>query len=322
MEESLFQRPTSVGDSIATTFSLSFPLSRYFIGDYGELRSDRDYHDGTMLHGCGNYAYSKSLVILDVIWNLASVLLSLFVLLWTMGEKPSTPLRVWIGGYALQCFLHVGFVYFEYRRRINNDVCISSSQDYRSIIKKLELANTMASSFWWVIGFYWIVAGGPALLQDSPCLYWLAVVFLALDVFFMIFCIGMACLIFLALFCCIPFLAIAYAVTIREGASEDDIRALPKYTFRQSNSLRLFAWNLKQVDRQAELGSRNCVNELSLPPDDSECCICLSRYVEGAELCILPCNHHFHFGCISRWLRINATCPLCKFNILGGDTLV
>ncbi|GAB4843994.1 hypothetical protein Ancab_013958 [Ancistrocladus abbreviatus] len=270
MEESLLRRSTSVRDSIATTLCLSFPLSRYFIGEYGELHSDDDYDDGSLVSGCGDYAYSKSFVVLDVIWNLAFVLVSLFVLFWTVREKPSTPLRGWIGGYALQCFLHVGFVYYQYQKRINYDAGISSPQDYSSLIKKLESANTMASSIWWVIGFYWIVSGGPALLQDSPRLYWLAVVFLALDIFFMIFCIGMACVIFLALFCCIPFLAIAYAMTIREGASEDDIRVLPKYRFHQSNS-RMATWNLKQVDRQAiALGSRNCVNELSLHPDDSQ----------------------------------------------------
>lgn len=53
-----------------------------------------------------------------------------------------------------------------------------------------------------------------------------------------------------------------------------------------------------------------------------ECCICLYKYLDGVELCVLPCNHHFHHGCISKWLRINATCPLCKFNILRGETLV
>lgn len=53
-----------------------------------------------------------------------------------------------------------------------------------------------------------------------------------------------------------------------------------------------------------------------------ECCICLYRYVDGVELCRLPCNHHFHRKCITKWLRINATCPLCKFNILRGETLV
>ena len=41
-----------------------------------------------------------------------------------------------------------------------------------SIVKKLEPMNTLASSVWWVFGFYWIVAGGQALLEDSPRLYW------------------------------------------------------------------------------------------------------------------------------------------------------
>ncbi|KAK7336382.1 hypothetical protein VNO77_16922 [Canavalia gladiata] len=45
-------------------------------------------------------------------------------------------------------------------------------------------------------------------------------------------------------------------------------------------------------------------------------------YVDGPELYRLLCTHHFHSGCISRWLRTKATCPLCKFNILRGDTLV
>jgi len=40
------------------------------------------------------------------------------------------------------------------------------------IVKSLESINTMISSIWWVFGFYWIVAGGQALLQDSPRLYW------------------------------------------------------------------------------------------------------------------------------------------------------
>ena len=46
-----------------------------------------------------------------------------------------------------------------------------------------------------------------------------------------------------------------------------------------------------------------------------ECCICLSAYDDGAELRELPCGHHFHCTCIDKWLHINATCPLCKYNI-------
>lgn len=78
----------------------------------------------------------------------------------------------------------------------------------------------------------------------------LAVIFLALDVFFMIFCVGMACIICLALFCCIPVVAIAYAMTIREGASEDEIRQLPKYRFHQSHASRMSA-NTDAVDELA-----------------------------------------------------------------------
>lgn len=63
--------------------------------------------------------------------------------------------------------------------------------------------------------------------------------------------------------------------------------------------------------------------EFSNPPSNmnvcgkwQECCVCLSAYDDGAELRELPCNHLFHCTCIDRWLLINATCPLCKFNIL------
>jgi hypothetical protein len=41
-----------------------------------------------------------------------------------------------------------------------------------SIAKKLEPMNTLASSVWWVFGFYWIVVGGQPLLEDSHRLYW------------------------------------------------------------------------------------------------------------------------------------------------------
>lgn len=53
-----------------------------------------------------------------------------------------------------------------------------------------------------------------------------------------------------------------------------------------------------------------------------ECCICLTSYEDGAELHALPCNHHFHSTCIVKWLKMNATCPLCKFNILKGSEQV
>ena len=53
-----------------------------------------------------------------------------------------------------------------------------------------------------------------------------------------------------------------------------------------------------------------------------ECCICLSAYEDGAELRELPCGHHFHCACIDKWLHINATCPLCKYNIIKSNNTI
>ncbi|CAK9164413.1 unnamed protein product [Ilex paraguariensis] len=94
----------------------------------------------------------------------------------------------------------------------------------------------MASFIWWIIGFYWVVSGGEVLLRSARRLYWLAVIFLAFDVFFAIFCVVLACLIGIALCCCLPcIIAILYAVAGQEGASEADLSILPKYTFQISS---------------------------------------------------------------------------------------
>ncbi|KAL3534059.1 hypothetical protein ACH5RR_007580 [Cinchona calisaya] len=274
--------------------------------------------------------YSRPFVVLDLIWNSGFVLVAAFVLLTTFTERPTTPLRLWIAGYALQCLLHVGFVWFDCQRAFSivygfHGLYPFSLLSNFSFVKRLESINTLISSIWWVFGFYWIYTGGQALLQDSPHLYWLSVVFLAFDVFFMIFCIAMACIIFFLLVCCFPLLArVAYAITIGEGASEDDIRTLPKYRYRQPNTPGVFNCCKKQEEAGsiAHFGSNNNMPGLAFSVEDSECCICLHGYEEGVEMCALPCNHHFHYRCICKWLRINATCPLCKFNILQGETSV
>ncbi|KAL3637085.1 hypothetical protein CASFOL_019384 [Castilleja foliolosa] len=321
---------TSISNFFSNPFTRSTPANPDNYFSDGEEDDEIAATEDPVAGDCG---YSRPFLFLDMIWNLAFVLVSVFVLLATITERPSTPLRLWVFGYALQCLLHVGFVWDEYQRRSLDDdddngarrsfhlrrFSTFSALTHKSTIKKLESVNTIVSSVWWVFGFYWIVIGGQPLLQDSPRLYWLSVVFLAFDVFFMVFCIAMACIVFFLLFCCFPILAtVAYAMTIRDGASENDIRSLPKYIYRQKNSLGSFEdeSNLKSMP------GNSFTSELFLNPEDSECCICLYKYVDGTELCTLPCNHHFHHRCVTKWLRINATCPLCKFNILRGDMLV
>lgn len=53
--------------------------------------------------------------------------------------------------------------------------------------------------------------------------------------------------------------------------------------------------------------------------DPQACCICLAKYLNNDELRELPCLHLFHKDCVDKWLRINASCPLCKAEV--GETI-
>ncbi|XP_017228324.1 RING-H2 finger protein ATL22 [Daucus carota subsp. sativus] len=48
-------------------------------------------------------------------------------------------------------------------------------------------------------------------------------------------------------------------------------------------------------------------------PSDSTCAICLSEYQPNDKLRTVPeCNHYFHSNCIDEWLKLNASCPVCR----------
>ncbi|KAL4614823.1 hypothetical protein ACB092_07G080300 [Castanea dentata] len=46
----------------------------------------------------------------------------------------------------------------------------------------------------------------------------------------------------------------------------------------------------------------------------SSCCsICLANYNDTDVLRLLPdCSHIFHLKCVDSWLRLHATCPVCR----------
>ncbi|XVF73262.1 hypothetical protein PTKIN_Ptkin12aG0187800 [Pterospermum kingtungense] len=300
-----------------------------------------------------DWAYSKPIIALDILWNMAFVVMAVVVLGLSLHEKPTVPLRLWISGYGLQCLFHVACVVVEYRSRNQRSVSdithnnedpnlglnsqseseTEESEDYEteelnsgdetSVAKSLESANTMFSFLWWIIGFYWISAHGHVLTRHSPQLYWLCVTFLALDVAFVIICVAIACFIGLAVCCCLPcIIAILYALTDREGATEEEIDRLSKYEFRRVGDFEKVNGEV-QESREGIMTECNTDTpaERVLSHEDAECCICLSAYEDGSELRELPCHHHFHCTCVDKWLYINATCPLCKFNILKTSDL-
>ncbi|KAM3243563.1 hypothetical protein ACQJBY_055484 [Aegilops geniculata] len=289
-----------------------------------------------------DWAHSRPVVALDVAWNVAFAAAAAAVLAASTAESPAKPLRLWLVGYALQCVVHVSLVCSGTRRRpaapargpdiesgAANAGANSSESDEgndeetmeerASSTDRCESVNTMVSFLWWIIGFYWVVTGGDVLEQGAPRLYWLTVVFLAFDVFFAVFCVVVACFIGVALCCCLPcVVAILYALVGQEGASDADIGVLPRYKYSDPSEN-----GEKGTDEGVMIpilnNSGTSTSERILLREDAECCICLSSYEDGVELSALPCNHHFHSTCITKWLRMHANCPLCKYNILKGS---
>ncbi|KAL4344509.1 hypothetical protein HN51_062663 [Arachis hypogaea] len=305
-----------------------------------------------------DWAYSKPVVVLDVLWNFAFVVAGATVLVLSRNESPNVPLRLWILGYAAQCIVHVACVCVEYRKRRRrteqqqqstsdvvqgvNGVGVGGSgdlssgsmegsghyltlaqfdEDGTSMPKHLESANTMFSFIWWVVGFYWVSASGQDLAQEAPLLYWLCIVFLGFDVFFVVFCIALACIIGIAVCCCLPcIIALLYAVADQEGASKEDIEQLSKFKFQRNENNEKLTDNTQVSAGGVMIECRvDSPIEHVLSDEDAECCICLSAYEDGVDLRQLPCGHHFHCACVDKWLYINATCPLCKYNILKSS---
>ncbi|XP_023750646.1 RING-H2 finger protein ATL8 [Lactuca sativa] len=49
----------------------------------------------------------------------------------------------------------------------------------------------------------------------------------------------------------------------------------------------------------------------------SDCAICLTEFVVGDEVRVLPlCSHCFHVACIDRWIVSHFTCPSCRQMLL------
>lgn len=49
---------------------------------------------------------------------------------------------------------------------------------------------------------------------------------------------------------------------------------------------------------------------------DELCAICLTSYEVTERIIKLPCNHIFHQECGVEWLKVNASCPMCRKSIL------
>ena len=59
----------------------------------------------------------------------------------------------------------------------------------------------------------------------------------------------------------------------------------------------------------------NLIDSYALHPTNSAFAICLSKI--KAPFDFKPCRYIYCKKCISKWLKYNSTCPICRRNILS-----
>ena len=58
------------------------------------------------------------------------------------------------------------------------------------------------------------------------------------------------------------------------------------------------------------------IHQIQNQTETSDCTICLESLDKKKTVCKLDCNHKFHLECISKWNKLNLTCPICRDNIV------
>ncbi|KAI3790217.1 hypothetical protein L2E82_03095 [Cichorium intybus] len=206
-----------------------------------------------------------------------------------------------------------------------NSLDVGSNARLTMLVDHFKMALDCFFAVWFVVGNVWIF-GGHSSSADAPNLYRLCIVFLTFS------CIGYAMPFILCgmICCCLP--CIISILGVREdmnqmrGASEDSISALPTHKFKLkkngNNNNNNNNNEMKDDDSGVDEGgilAAGTEKERAISGEDAVCCICLAKYADNDLLRELPCTHFFHIQCVDKWLKINASCPLCKFEIGGSN---
>ncbi|KAG5559405.1 hypothetical protein RHGRI_009067 [Rhododendron griersonianum] len=186
------------------------------------------------------------------------------------------------------------------------------------VMDQSKMALDCFFAVWFVVGNVWIF-GGHSSSSDAPNLYRLCIVFLTFS------CIGYAMPFILCsmICCCLPciisILGVRDDVNGMRGATEEIINALPTHKFKSKEKESHSSRDSNSGVEEGGFLAAGTERERVISGEDAVCCICLARYADNDELRELPCSHFFHTECVDKWLKINASCPLCKFEIVDTN---
>ncbi|KAJ9692452.1 hypothetical protein PVL29_011489 [Vitis rotundifolia] len=187
---------------------------------------------------------------------------------------------------------------------------------FSGMVDHFKMALDCFFAVWFVVGNVWIF-GGHSSPSDAPKLYRLCIVFLTFS------CIGYAMPFILCatICCCLPciisILGFREDLSQTRGAAPESIDALPTYKFKLKKNGDVDDQEVNSGAGEGGVLAAGTEKERAISGEDAVCCICLAKYADNDELRELPCCHFFHVECVDKWLKINALCPLCKFEVGG-----
>ncbi|KAI3792713.1 hypothetical protein L2E82_06601 [Cichorium intybus] len=293
----------------------------------------------------------------ELVITVSQIIAAIVVLSLSRDEHPHAPLFTWVIGYASGCVVTLPLLFWRFHNRnVSNQevsqgrqnstpgslsaIASSFTSSSNGRISEGDNRNTAGTStrrltmgalnarvkvlveyfkmgldcffaVWFVVGNVWIF-GGHSSSSEAPNLYRLCIVFLTFS------CIGYAMPFILCttICCCLP--CIISVLGFREdlaqnrGATTESINSMPTYKFKKNNK--------QETNSEGGILAAGTEKERAISGEDAVCCICLAKYANDDELRELPCSHFFHVECVDKWLKINATCPLCKTEV--GETIL
>ncbi|KAE8665547.1 Phosphatase 2A regulatory B subunit family protein [Hibiscus syriacus] len=187
---------------------------------------------------------------------------------------------------------------------------VVTSARVKALVEYFKMALDCFFAVWFVVGNVWIF-GGHSSASEAPNMYRLCIVFLT----FSYIGYAMPFIICATICCCLP--CIISVLGFREdlsqtrGATSESINALPTYKFK-ANKSRNDGREISSGAGEGGVVAAGTEKERIISGEDAICCICLAKYANNDELRELPCSHFMHKECVDKWLKINASCPLCK----------
>ncbi|CAM8895467.1 unnamed protein product [Rhodiola kirilowii] len=273
------------------------------------LRRVFRYQNGTRSDPSSNPFNSGFWMMLELVALVVQISMILVTLSVSKREKPFWPMRIWITGYEIGCFLSLLMLYGRYKQLHMPQIDGSSLSDMEQqrimtdsrishLTNKCKTSLDLFFAIWFVMGNVWVFDSRLGSFHRAPKLHFLSLTLLAWNAV----CYSFPFLLFLLLCCIVPLVSslLGYNMNMgstERGATDDQISSLASWRFKEDNG---------------DLENGNIENE------ETECCICLAKYKDKEEVRQLPCSHIFHLNCVDQWLKIISCCPLCKHQLQRG----